>query len=115
MVQKQDLQNFVVVITATSGAIQTPMSGVPKDFTRNFVFLKYNNPLGSDVDVEVDAIYGTSVIPLDKQYVVAKDTVSFPQNPDTEQPIFSIKQSGYMQVVTSLSGARITGQFYDTY
>lgn len=113
--QRQDLKNFVVVITATSGVVQTPMSGVPKDFTRNFVFLKYNNPLGNDVDVEVDAIYGTSVIPLDKQFIVAKDTVPFPATPDPENPIFSIKQSGYMQVVTSLSGARITGQYYDSY
>lgn len=115
MVQRQDLQNFSIVITATSGSVQTPMSGVPVDFMRNFVFLKYNNPLSVDVDVEVDAIYGTSVIPLDKQLIVAKDTVPFPQNPNIDSPIFSIKQSGYLQVVSNLSGARLTGQFYDTY
>ncbi len=113
--QRQDLQNFAFVITAISGAVQTPFSGVPVNITRNFVFLKYNNPLGVDVDVEVDAIYGTSVIPLDKQFIVAKDTVPFPQNPDPDNPIFRIKQSGYMQVVSNLSGARITGQYYDSY
>lgn len=113
--QRQDFKNFSIVITAVSGAVQTPMSGVPVNYIRNFSFLKYNNPLGNDVDVEVDAIYGTSVMPLDKQYIVAKDTVSFPPSPDPEKPIFSIKQSGYMQVVTSHSGVRLTGQFYDSY
>lgn len=112
MVQKRDLQNFSIVLTGTSG---TPMSGVPVNMIRNFVFLKYNNPLGSDVDVTVDAIYGTSAVSLDKQFIVAKDTVPFPQNPNPDSPIFTIKQSGYLSVVSSISGARITGQFYDTY
>lgn len=115
MVQRQDFKNFSFVIIATSGAVQTPFSGVPVNATRNFVFMKYNNPLGNDVDVEIDAIYGTSVIPLDKQYIVAKDTIQFPQNQDPENPVFTIKQSGYMQVVTNLSGARVTGQYYDSY
>lgn len=113
--QKQDLKNFSIVITAVSGAIQTPFSGVPVNFTRNFVYLKYVNPTGSDIDTEIDAIYGTSVMPLDKQFLIAKDTIAFPQNPNIESPIFTIQQSGYMQVVASISGARVTGQYYDTY
>lgn len=110
--QKGDIKNFSIVVPDIA---DTPFSGVPLNMTRHFVFLKYNNPLGSDVDVSVNAIYGTSTIALDKQYIVAKDTVPFPQNPNKESPIFSIQQSGYMSVVSSLSGARITGQFYDTY
>ena len=110
--QNKDLQNFQVTL-GTDGT--TPMSGVPKNFTRSFVFLKYNNPLGVDADITVNAIYGTSSIALDKQFVVAKDTVPFPQNPDKDNPIFIISQSGYLSVVSSVSGARITGQFFDTY
>ncbi len=115
MVQRQDLMNFNFAVIATSGVVQTPMSGVPADFTRNFTFLKYVNPLGSDVDVEVDAVYGTSVVPLDRQFLVAKDTVQVPLAHDIDNPVFRIKSSGYMQVVASLSGSRITGQYYDTY